>query len=76
MRTGCMAWRSRASPTANATARRRNRPPATPQLQQTEIWLVFFVEVVDDENRRIFEAPYQDAATGVQVYPVLVATGA
>ena len=45
------------------------------QLQQAAIWLAFFVEIVSDENRRLFETPYTDAATGIQVYPILVATG-
>ncbi|MFZ4661329.1 MAG: hypothetical protein ACOYNY_30240 [Caldilineaceae bacterium] len=46
------------------------------QLQQAAIWLAFFVETVSDENRRHVETPYTDAATGVQVYPILVMTGA
>lgn len=46
------------------------------QLGQTEIWLVFFVEAVDDENRQRFEVTHQDAETGVMVQTVLVATGA
>lgn len=45
------------------------------QLAQTEIWLVFFVETVDETNRQQFEATYQDSATGMLVYPILVATG-
>lgn len=45
------------------------------QLGQSEIWLVFFVEAVDDENRKKLEVPYQDSETGVTVYPILVATG-
>ena len=46
------------------------------ELGQTEIWLVFFVEVINDEQRQTFEATQQDADTGVLVHPVFVATGA
>ena len=45
------------------------------QLQQPAIWLAFFVEIVSDDNRRIFETPYTDTASSVQVYPILVVTG-
>jgi hypothetical protein len=44
------------------------------QLQLTTITVVFFVEAVDDENRTLYQTPYQDAATGVLVEPVLVTT--
>jgi len=44
------------------------------QLQLTTITVVFFVEAVDDANRSLYETPYQDAATGVMVEPVLVTT--
>lgn len=44
------------------------------QLHLTAITLVFFVETVDDENRTLYEMPYQDTATGVMVEPVLVTT--
>ena len=44
------------------------------QLQLTNITVVFFVEAVDDANRTLYETPYQDAATGVLVEPVLVTT--
>jgi hypothetical protein len=46
------------------------------QRQQPAIWLAFFVETVSDENRQRFETPHTDAATGVHVYPMLLATGA
>ncbi|MEM7127910.1 MAG: AAA-like domain-containing protein [Chloroflexota bacterium] len=45
------------------------------ELQQKEIWLVFFVEIITDENRQKFEETYQDPKTGVEVHPVFVATG-
>ena len=44
------------------------------QLQLVTITVVFFVEAVDDETRAQYEAPYQDAASGVTVEPVLVTT--
>jgi len=44
------------------------------QLQLTTITVVFFVEAVNDANRTLYETPYQDAATGVLVEPVLVTT--
>lgn len=40
----------------------------------TIITAVFFVEAVGDENRTRYETPYQDAATGVMIEPVLVTT--
>lgn len=45
------------------------------ELGLPEIWLVFFVELVDDENRKKFEVTYQDEETGVTVHPLLVITG-
>ena len=45
------------------------------QLEQTEIWLVFFVEIINDEQRQTFEVTYHDADTGIVVYPVFVSTG-
>ncbi|MEM7131673.1 MAG: AAA-like domain-containing protein [Chloroflexota bacterium] len=45
------------------------------ELKQTEIWLIFFVEVITDENRQTFEVIYQDTKTGVVVHPVFVVTG-
>lgn len=45
------------------------------QLGLTEMWLVFFVEVVDDDIRREFEATYIDPETDVTVHPLLVAVG-
>lgn len=46
------------------------------QLGLRVITLLLFVEAVDDENRRKYEAIYQDAASGVTVEPVFVTTGA
>jgi hypothetical protein len=39
-----------------------------------EIWLVLFVEVVDDQNRQRFEMDYTNQH-GVVVHPVFVQTG-
>ena len=44
------------------------------QLNLATITVIFFVEAVDDETRTHYEAPYQDAASGVTVQPVLVTT--
>ncbi|MEZ4863614.1 MAG: AAA-like domain-containing protein [Caldilineaceae bacterium] len=44
------------------------------QLQLTTIWLIFFVDLISEENRRELEAVYHDAQTGVTVTPVFVAT--
>jgi hypothetical protein len=41
----------------------------------TEITLAFFVEQVDDASRQKYEVRYTDEETGVEVIPVLVATG-
>jgi len=43
------------------------------QLGLSEIWLVLFIEAVDDKNRQRFEADYTE--TGVTVHPVFVQTG-
>ncbi len=44
------------------------------QLKLAVITLIFFVETVDDATRALYETPYQDAACGVTVEPVLVTT--
>jgi len=44
-------------------------------LGVTEIWLVLFVEEVDDQNRQRFETVYTDKKTGVVVHPLFVQTG-
>ncbi|OAD22698.1 hypothetical protein THIOM_001490 [Candidatus Thiomargarita nelsonii] len=41
----------------------------------TEIWLVLFIESVDEKNRQRFEADYIDNARGVTVHPKFVQTG-
>ncbi|MEN8219884.1 MAG: AAA-like domain-containing protein [Pseudomonadota bacterium] len=45
------------------------------ELSVTEIWLVFFIECVDEKNRQLFEADYIDNARGVTVHPLFVQTG-
>lgn len=45
------------------------------QIQLAEIWVAFFVEEIDDNNRQTYETLYLDPATGVNVRPVFVATG-
>ncbi|OQX05786.1 MAG: hypothetical protein BWK80_51715, partial [Desulfobacteraceae bacterium IS3] len=45
------------------------------QLGLSEIYLVFFVEYIDDENRLRYEADYQDKITGVKVMPIFAETG-
>ena len=44
-------------------------------LGLTVVWLVLFVEVVDDKNRERFEVDYTDQKTGVVVHPLFVQTG-
>jgi hypothetical protein len=45
------------------------------ELSVTEIWLVLFIENVDDKNRQLFEADYVDNERGVTVHPLFVQTG-
>ncbi|MEN8218979.1 MAG: AAA-like domain-containing protein [Pseudomonadota bacterium] len=45
------------------------------ELSVTEIWLVLFIESVDEKNRQLFEADYIDNARGVTVHPLFVQTG-
>ncbi len=45
------------------------------QLGVLEIWLVLFIETVDDQNRQLFEADYTESESGVTVHPVFVQTG-
>ena len=45
------------------------------QLAVKEIWLIFFVEFVDDENRQKYEQVYYHAKTGINVNPVFVTIG-
>jgi predicted type IV restriction endonuclease len=44
-------------------------------LGMTAVWLVLFVEAVDDQNRGRFEMVYTDKQTGVVVHPLFVQTG-
>lgn len=44
------------------------------KLGVTAIWLVLFVETVDDQNRQRFESDYTDQ-NGVVVHPLFVQTG-
>ena len=45
------------------------------QLGLSEIYLVFFVEYIDDENRSKYEADYSDKTTGIKVMPIFAETG-
>jgi len=45
------------------------------QLQVSQVWLVLFVEYVDETNRQRYEAVYKDAETGLTVRPVFVEMG-
>ncbi len=43
-------------------------------LNLPEIYLIFFVESIDDANRKFFENVFQEEATGVRVVPMFVET--
>ncbi len=45
------------------------------QLGLSEIFFVFFVDAIDEENRGRYEKDYPDEATGVKVVPIFVETG-
>jgi len=45
------------------------------KLGVSAIWLVLFVETIDDKNRQQFEVVYTDQKTGVVVHPLFVQTG-
>jgi len=45
------------------------------QLKLEQITLAFFVDYIDEENRRTYEARYVDEETEVMVKPIFVATG-
>ncbi|MBV7338457.1 AAA-like domain-containing protein [Chloroflexi bacterium TSY] len=45
------------------------------QLKLNEVTLAFFIDTVDDENRRKFETDYQDSDTSVTVTPLFIVTG-
>jgi hypothetical protein len=44
-------------------------------LGLNEICLVFFIETIDEQNRKKYETPYLDETTGVNVTPIFVETG-
>jgi hypothetical protein len=45
------------------------------QMGMREIFLVFFVDVIDEENRDRYEKDYRDETIGVNVIPIFVETG-
>lgn len=45
------------------------------QCHLTEIWLISFVEYVDEATRQKYEVEYVDKTTGVKVTPIFVETG-
>ena len=46
------------------------------QLGLSEMFLVIFIETIDEGNRQTYEARYCDPATGVTVNPVFITTSA
>ena len=45
------------------------------QLELAEIFLVIFVDSIDDKSRKTYEVDYADKETGVEVLPIFVETG-
>lgn len=45
------------------------------QLKLQEIFVVFFVEAIDEENKKKLETRVKDKNTGVTVIPLIIATG-
>ncbi|MGE5341832.1 MAG: ATP-binding protein [Candidatus Omnitrophota bacterium] len=45
------------------------------QLGLSEIFVVFFIEALDDEERKKYEIEYRDMETGVNVVPLFIQTG-
>jgi hypothetical protein len=45
------------------------------QIGLTEVFLVFFVDVIDEENRVRYEKDYRNEAMGVNVIPIFGKTG-
>lgn len=45
------------------------------QLGLAEIYFVYFVDAIDEENRGRYEKDYQDETTGVRAVPIFVETG-
>jgi hypothetical protein len=44
------------------------------RLQRKEMFLIRFVELIDDANRTRYEDPFVDAQRGVTVFPIFVVT--
>jgi len=45
------------------------------RLGLRDIYLVSFIESIDDANKKKYETPFQNPGTGVTVYPVFIQTG-
>ncbi|MCX6579725.1 MAG: AAA-like domain-containing protein [Candidatus Aminicenantes bacterium] len=45
------------------------------RLGLRDIYLVSFIESIDDANKKKYETPFQKPGTGVTVYPVFIQTG-
>ena len=45
------------------------------RLGLDRIYLILFIEEIDDDNRKVLEAVHEDDATGVKVVPIFVETG-
>jgi hypothetical protein len=48
------------------------------QLRLNHIYLVFFIESIDEEHRQIYEKDYREVdggSPGVTVYPIFIETG-
>ncbi len=45
------------------------------RLGLREIYLVSFIENIDDANKKKYETPFQDPGSGITVYPVFIQTG-
>jgi len=45
------------------------------ELHLKEIYLVVFVEYIDDDIRKEYEVPYPGEKTGVKVIPIFIETG-
>lgn len=53
----------------------RQRSQYAGRLGLREIYLVSFIDCIDDANKKKYETPFQDAGTGVTVYPLFLQTG-
>lgn len=45
------------------------------QLKLNEIFLVIFVEAIDEKNRQTYETDYKQPGTGITVKPIFIQTG-